>query len=140
MRAAAAAGATGLLALLLLARNPPAELVRRVRFLRRTAALEPARRRLAGSSAAFDRPLFAFLESVRRTLPPSAAGVGLYVPHPSEAALYLAAYELAPRPVRLAPDPLPAGWVAAVYGPAPQGWTVVRTLPGGALLLPPAAR
>jgi len=128
-----------LLALLLLARNPPAELVRRARFLERTASLEPARRRLAGSSAAFDRPLFVFLESVRRTLPPSARGVGLFIPDPSEAALHLAAYEIAPRPVRLAPHPLPSGWIAAVFGPAPAGWTVVRELPGGTLSLPPAA-
>lgn len=80
-----------------------------------------------------------FLESARRSLPPAAAGVGLYMPDPSEAALHLAAYEIAPRPVRLAPVPLPAGWIAAIYGPAPPGWTVVRALPGGALALPPAA-
>ncbi|MEO8430490.1 MAG: hypothetical protein ABI592_03195 [Acidobacteriota bacterium] len=58
----------------------------------------------------------------------------------SEPALHVAAYELAPNPVRLAPAPLPSGWIAAVYGTPPDGWTVVRTLPGGVLALPPGAR
>jgi hypothetical protein len=121
---------------LLLAGNRPAELSRRIRFLERTAGAEPARRRLAGSSTAFDRGYFVFLESARRTLPPGTAGVALFLPSPSEPARYLASYEMAPLPVAEG-GAARNGWVAAVYGPArPAGWTVLRDLPGGALLAP----
>lgn len=137
MRGAIAVGAAFVLGLILAARNPPAELARRVRFVARASSLDLPRRRLAGSSAAFDRPFFVFLESVRRTLPASAAGVLIAMPAPSESALHLAAYTLAPVPVRLAPAPLAPGWLLAVYGPArPAGTRVLRELPGGALLAP----
>ena len=142
MRRRAAAAAAVLLGVLLLARNRPAEILRRVRFLDRTASAEPDRRRLAGSSAAFDRPYVAFLVSVRRSIPAGAAGVALFLPERSEPALYLAAYEMAPVPVALVSTPEPAapGWIGAVYGAArPAGWTVIRELPGGALLAPGTA-
>ena len=35
----------------------------------------------------------------------------------SDAARYLATYHLAPVPVLVAPDRVPAGWILAVYGP-----------------------
>jgi hypothetical protein len=121
---------------LLFARNRPAELARRVRFLERTASAEPARRRLAGSSTAFDRNYFAFLEGARRSLPQDAAGVALFLPAPSEPALYLAAYTMAPLPVAPAGAPRP-GWVGFAYGsPRPAGWMLLREVPGGALLVP----
>lgn len=123
----------------LLARNPPDELVRRARFVSRTSGLDLARRRLAGSSAAFDRAFFVFLESARRSMPPSAAGVVLATPARSQAEHYLAAYTLAPLPVRVAPAPVPRGWLVAAYGASrPEGFRVVRELPGGALLAPGA--
>lgn len=142
MRVARARGAIAIVAALVLGlvlavRNPPAELIRRVRFIVRASSLDLARRRLAGSSAAFDRPFFVFLESAHRALPSSAAGVLVSMDAPSEPALHLAAYSLAPLPIRLAPAPLPRGWVLAVYGPArPAGTRVLAELPGGALLVP----
>lgn len=108
-----------------------------MRYIARTSSAELPRRRLAGSSAAFDREYFVFLESVRRTLPAGAHGVALFLPAPAEPAWYLAAYDLAPRPVVLSPREAPPGWAGAVYGPSrPPGWSVVRELPGGALLSP----
>jgi hypothetical protein len=138
-RRLAATAAALALAGQLAARNPPSELARRVRFLARASSLDLARRRLAGSSTAFDRSYFVFLESARRTLPRGTAGVLLSLPAPTDAALHLAAYTLAPVPVRLAPAPLPAGWIVAVYGPArPAASGVLRaqTIPGGTLFLP----
>jgi hypothetical protein len=108
-----------------------------MRFVARASSLDLARRRLAGSSAAFDRGFFVFLEAAHRALPSSASGVLIAMPAPSEPALHLAAYTLAPVPVRLAPAPLPRGWLLAVYGPArPAGTRVLVELPGGALLAP----
>ena len=136
-RLAALVAATLLLVLFLL-QNRPAELRRRIDFLRHTASQKTALRRLAGSGAAFDRAYFAFLESVRRRLPPGTRGVAIFRDPPTTEALYLASYALAPVPVVLAPRQVPPRWIAAVYGGAPPaGWRVLATVPGGALVAPP---
>jgi hypothetical protein len=136
-RLAAAAAGTLLLVLFLL-QNRPAELRRRVEFLRYSASQDLALRRLAGSAAAFDRPYFVFLESARRKIPPGTRGVAVFRDPPTPAALYLASYTLAPIPVVLSPRQLPPRWIAAAYGTtAPAGWRVLATLPGGVLLAPP---
>lgn len=132
-RAAAGAAAAALLVLVLFA-QPWAELPRRVRSVSRFAPRELAVRRLGGSGAAFDRPYFAFLENARRRLPASAAGVAIYGAPPAEPYLYLASYVLAPRPVRVAPASLPAGWVAATYGRgSPPSTRVIASWDGGSL-------
>jgi hypothetical protein len=131
------AAATLLLVLFLL-QNRPAELRQRIAFLRRSASQDLALRRLGGSGAAFDRRYFAFLESVRRTLPAGTRGVAIFRDPPTTEALYLASYALAPIPVVLAPRQVPPRWIAAVYGETvPAGWRVLATVPGGALLDPP---
>jgi hypothetical protein len=123
------------LAVVLFAGSRPSEIPRRWRFLTRTAPLEPARRRLAGSSTAFDRAYFEFLESARRALPPGTAGVALFLPARSEPAIYLAAYDLAPLPVLFSPIAPPGEWTGAAYSvEPPPGWTVVQEVPGGLLL------
>src|ERR1700716_2465475 len=86
-RRPAATAAALALAVQLVARNPPSELARRVRFFARASSLDLARRRLAGSSTAFDRSYFVFLESARRMLPRDTAGVLLSLPAPTDAAL-----------------------------------------------------
>ncbi len=132
--AVAAAAALGVLLVFRAWQDPVA---RRVRSLRAFAPRELAVRRLGGSSAAFDRRYFVFLESVRRSLPRGAAGVAIVMPAPGDPALHLAAYALAPLPVAIAPARVPPGWLLAVYGPErPAGWSVVAELPGGALLVP----
>jgi hypothetical protein len=134
-RRALAFGAAIALAVALLLRNPPRELAGRIRYLRAYASRELAVRRLGGSSAAFDRPFFLFLESARRRLPKGVAGVAISAPGAGEAALYIAAYDLAPIPVALSPARVPAGWVVAAYGrERPAGWKVLAEVPGGALL------
>ena len=131
------AAATLLLVLFLL-QNRPAELRQRIAFLRRSGSQDLALRRLGGSGAAFDRRYFAFLESVRRTLPAGTQGVAIFRDPPTTQALYLASYALAPTPVVLAPRQVPPRWIAAVYGETvPVGWRVLATVPGGALLDPP---
>ena len=101
------------------------------------ARQEPAVRRLGGTAAAFDRPFFVFLESVRRRLPRGAAGVAILGAPPTDPAFHLASYHLAPLPVLVAPGALPAGFLIAVYGPErPPGWRVVAEVPGGAVLEP----
>ena len=105
-------------------------------MLRRTHSWEPGRRRIAGTSASADRAFYLFLSGVRRALPASTRGVALYAPGKTGTELYLASYELAPLPVRVAPREVPEGWTAAVYGAVPPGWTVVHALPGGALASP----
>jgi hypothetical protein len=138
-RRSVAATAAGLLAVLLLAANSPRELAHRWEVVERFSRRELAVRRLGGSSAAFDRAFFRFVEAAHRTLPPACAGVALYAPAPGPPELYLASYVLAPVPVRLAPPSVPPGWIAAVYGAArPPGWVLVRSLPGGALMKPAA--
>ncbi len=135
------AAAAALLGLLLLARNRPAELGERLRFISRYASRELAVRRLGGSSTAFDRRFFIFLEAARRTMPPGSPGIALFVPRPSDAELHLASYTLAPTPVLLSPRTVPAGWIAAIYGPLrPSGWILLAPLPDGALMSPGPAR
>jgi hypothetical protein len=125
----------GLLLVLVVAPNRPGELSRRLRLLASDAAQDLAVRRLHGSSAAFDRSYFFFLEAVRRRLPPDARGVAVWVPSPGEAFRDLAAYQFAPLPALLEPREVPQGWVLAVYGSArPEGWSEIARLPGGALL------
>ncbi|HTD53246.1 MAG TPA: hypothetical protein VK780_09490 [Thermoanaerobaculia bacterium] len=131
---------TAALALLLLARNRPSELAARVRSVVAFAPRELAVRRLGGSSAAFDRQYFLFLESARRRLPKGTAGVALVLPGPSQNALHLAAYTMAPIPVAVSHGPVPSGWIAAVYGPErPPGWRLLAEVPGGALMAPGAS-
>ena len=126
--------AAGALLALLLATQPLAELPRRARSVSRFAPRELAVRRLGGSGTAFDRRYFAFLENARRRLPGPAAGVAIFGAPSDEPYTYLANYVLAPRPVRLSPDGLPAGWVAASYGGgAPPGARVVTEWDGGTL-------
>jgi hypothetical protein len=129
--------AAAALLVLFLLQNRPGELRRRIVFLRHSASQELALRRLAGSGAAMDRGYFAFLESVRRKIPPGTRGVAIFLNPPTKPALYLASYELAPIPVVLAPRQVPPRWIAAVYGESPPaGWRVLATVPGGALLAP----
>jgi hypothetical protein len=136
-RRLAALSAGAVLLLLFLFGNSPRELVRRADFLARTASSDLELRRLSGSGAAFDRNFFVFLESLRRKLPRDARGVALYVPRPSTQALYLASYVLAPVPVLLAPGRVPPRWLAALYGPPPEGeWQVLAPLAGGTLAVP----
>jgi hypothetical protein len=135
-RGAAALAAAAMLASLLLAQVSPRELSRRLVSLDHFARQEPAVRRLGGSAAAFNRSFFIFLESARRRLPPDAAGVAILGVPPTDPTLYLASYHLAPLPVLVAPQAIPARWVLAVYGPArPPGWSLVAEVQGGALLV-----
>jgi hypothetical protein len=122
---------------LLVAPTRPRELARRVRLLAHDANRDPALRRLDGSSAAFDRRFFYFLESARRRLPAGAAGVAFYEPSPRMPSRVLALYQFAPLPVRIAPreEEVPPGWVLAVYGPwRPAGWREIAKVSDGALL------
>lgn len=130
-----AAAAAALLLTLLILSQPLAELPRRARSFAVFASKELAVRRLGGSGAAFDRRYFSFLENARRRMPGSAAGVAIYGAPAGEPSLYLASYQLAPLPVLLAPQSVPAGWVTAVYGSQrPPGARVLAVLPEGALL------
>ena len=132
-RRAAVLAASALLAVVLIV-QPWLELPRRVRVIVRTAPLELARRRLGGSGTAFDREYFVFLENARRRLPDGTLGVGLYGTPGTEPYTYLAGYVFAPRPVHLAPDPLPEGWVGAIYGTArPPGVRILQDWGPGAL-------
>ncbi|HEY3171164.1 MAG TPA: hypothetical protein VGK86_01170 [Thermoanaerobaculia bacterium] len=137
-RRLAALAASAVLFLLLLLQSPPGELVRRAVFVRATASRELALRRLAGSGAAFDRSYFAFVESVRRRIPPGTPGVAISMQKSTTSALYLASYVLAPVPVLLSPRQVPPRWIAAVYGPERlQGWREIAAVPGGALYARP---
>lgn len=111
--------------------------------MRSVAAFAPrelAVRRLGGSSAAFDRGYFRFLESARRRLPAGTAGVALILRKPSLDALYLAAYTMAPIPVAVSRGAVAPGWIAAVYGDErPRGWRLLVEVPGGALMVPDAS-
>ena len=118
----------------------PPGFANQARTLAAAANLDPAARRVATAPSRFDRNYFVFLESARRTLPPGVRGVALYAAGADESAFYLAVYEFAPLPVRLNPARPEPEWLAAIYGPArPAGGTVVRELPGGALLAPPVS-
>jgi len=111
-----------------------------VRSVAAFAPRELATRRLGGSSAAFDRGYFLFLESARRQLPKGTAGVAVILPDPSQEAHYLAAYTMAPIPVAVSRGPVPPGWIAAVYGgERPHGWRLLAEVPGGALMAPGAS-
>jgi hypothetical protein len=137
-RPAHAAIAAGALAASLIASDPPKDLAARVRSLSHFASQELAVRRLGGSSTDFDRHYFILLESARRRIPRGAAGLAVFpnagLPLRGE---YLTIYELAPLPTRIAPERVPDGWLALVYGPRRrQGWRVVQELPYGALLDP----
>ena len=137
LRRGIAAGASGILLLLLLWRDDPRDLTLRARTLARSARSELAVRRLHGSATARDRPFFAFLESTRRHLPPGTAGVAIVGATASDAAQYLAVYQIAPTPVLLDPRRVPPGWLLAVYGSArPAGWKVLAPVWGGALMTP----
>ena len=137
LRQRLAAAASGVLLLLLLWEDDPKELARRARTLAGSVASELAVRRLHGSGTAQDRRFFAFLESARRRLPAGTVGVAITGLPPSDAALYLAAYQFAPTPVLLDPQSVPSGWLLAVYGTArPAGWKVVAPVWGGALMAP----
>lgn len=101
------------------------------------ARQELAVRRLGGTAAAFDRPFFIFLESVRRRLPSGITGLAILGAPPTDQVLHLASYHLAPLLVLVAPNAVPAGFRVAVYGPErPPGWRVVAEVPGGAVLEP----
>jgi hypothetical protein len=135
-RRTVALAASAFLAVLLLASLArPSELARRARLLAHDASRDPALRRLDGSSAAFDRRFFYFLESARRSLPPEALGVAILDPERRPAVRDLALYLFAPRPALLASDPIPPGWILAVYGSArPPGWREIARVSDGALL------
>jgi hypothetical protein len=136
-RAGAAAAAAGILLALVLVAQPWAELPRRARSVTRFASRELAVRRLGGSGAAFDRKYYSFLENARRRLPPSAEGVALYGIPPGDPYVHLAHYVFAPRPVRLAPEVPPAGWVAAIYGAGrPPDARILDEWEEGALAVP----
>lgn len=126
------------LTVLFLLRNSPRELSARLRSMLVYAPRELAVRRLGGSGTAFDRPFFIFLEAARRKLPAQTPGVVVSMPQPSSAAHYLAAYQMAPVPIALAPESVPSGWIVARYGAdRPPGFRVIGEVPGGALLEPP---
>ncbi len=136
-RRRAAAAAASLLAAVVLLAQPWDELPRRVRTIARFAPRELAIRRLGGSGTAFDRRYFSFLENARRRVPPSAPGVAIYGAPPGEPYLYLANYVFAPRPVRVSPPELPAGWVAAFYGAdRPPDARILDEWDDGALMVP----
>lgn len=129
--------ASAFLLLLLLRQEDPARLFTRARVLARSAELDGNVRRLNGTAVDFDRQFYVFLESVRRNLPPAAAGVAILGASPSDAALHLAAYQLAPVPVLVAPERVPPGWILAVYGrERPSGWKEIAPVWKGALMAP----
>ena len=137
LRRAVAALASALLLLFLLWRADLGRVRGRARLLARSSSLDDNVRRLNGTAAAFDRPFYVFLESARRALPPSTAGVAILGAPATDPALYLAAYHLAPVPVLLAPDRVPPGWLLAVYGPErPPGWRTIAAVWKGALMAP----
>jgi len=138
LRKRIALAAFSLLLVLCLVRESPGELGQRLRYLDHYASQDLPVRRLGGSSVAFDRRFFIFLESARRRMPSGVSGVALYVPHATEQQLYLASYHLAPLPVLLSPRRVPPAWIAAVYGQSsPPGWLLIARVSGGALLRPP---
>jgi hypothetical protein len=137
-RPAHAAIAAGVLAAALVASDPPKDLARRLRSLSHFASQELAVRRLGGSATDFDRQYFILLESARRRMPKGARGVAVY--HAGELPVrgqYLTVYQLAPLPTLIAPERVPEGWLALVYGPQrQQGWRVIQELPYGAIMDP----
>jgi len=137
-RPAHAAVAAAALAASLVASDPPKDLARRVRSLSHYASQTLAVRRLGGSSADFDRHYFILLEWARPRLPKSTPGLAVFpetdLPSRGE---YLTVYEFAPLPTLVAPERVPDGWLALIYGRRrPEGWRVLQELPYGALLDP----
>ena len=133
-----AAVAAGILAVSLIASKSPRDLVRRLGSLSRHASQELAVRRLDGRSADFDRRYFILLEWARPQIPKGIRGIAVFPDGelPSRGA-HLTIYEFAPLPTLFAPDHVPDGWLALVYGRRrPAGWRVVEELPYGALLEP----
>jgi len=131
--------ASGLFLAFLLARaGLVREITSRVEILRRFGGEDARIRRMAGTSAAYDRRFFEFLERARLAVPPESRGLALYAPGiPEWGGRYLAIYHLAPLPVAVDPERVPPAWLAVVYGAEPPtGWRVLRELPGGALLTP----
>ena len=116
----------------------PADLIRRARLVARDSGKDLAVRRLGGSSAAFDRRFFYFLESARRRLPAGTPGVAVLASAPTESHRDLALYALAPRPALVSLDRIPEGWILAVFqtsagaGP-PDGWREIARVASGAL-------
>lgn len=136
-RRVAAGLAAAVLLLLLLRLDDPGKLARRARLVLDSAALDANTRRLNGAATAFDRQLFVFLESTRRHLPAGTPGVVLLGTPDTEQVFYLAAYQLAPTPVLVAPEHVPLGWLLAVYGSGrPAGWRVIAPVWKGALMAP----
>ena len=136
IRRAAAAALSLLLLLLLLAANRPKELRRRITHLSHYAPRPLEVRRLGGSSTAFDRRFYFFLESARRQLPAGVKGVAVFATD-SEQARNLVAYQFAPLPAAITPRHIPAGWIAAVYGTGrPPSWKLVAEVSDGALMWP----
>ena len=112
--------------------------MRRIRSLPHFASQEPAVRRMDGSSTDFDRRYFSLLETARPRIPAGTRGIAVFPDGelPIRGA-YLTIYEFAPLPTLVAPDRVPDGWLALVYGRRrPAGWRVVEELPYGALLDP----
>ena len=133
-RLVAILGFTLLVLFLAIRPNRPAELARRLRLLAHDSGRDLALRRLDGSSAAFDRRFFFFLESARRRLPPGATGVAVRGRAPAQAARDLVAYQFAPLPAILESGEVPAGWILAIYGSErPQGWREIARVSDGAI-------
>ena len=116
----------GALLALLLAEQPLSEVRRRILVVTRFAPRELAVRRLGGSSAAFDRRYFAFLENARRRVPAGVAGVAVAGAPAADPYVYLAMYDFAPLPVRFGAANAASGWWLATYGPGPSGLAPVR--------------
>ena len=110
----------------------PSELARRVRLVVRDSGKDLALRRLDGSSAAFDRKYFFFLESARRRLPAGDAGRrGFGAPRDGGASQPRAVRVRAAARARGSATRIPEGWVLAVYGAeAPDGWRPCRVRRG----------
>jgi hypothetical protein len=137
LRRAVVALASALLLLFLLWRADLGRARGRALVLTRSASLDGNVRRLNGTAAAFDPQFYIFLESARRALPPATAGVAILGAPASDAGRYLATYQMAPLPVLVAPDRVPAGWVLAVYGPErPPAWKAIASVWKGALMVP----
>jgi hypothetical protein len=138
LRLAGGVAAVAVLLVSLPGGNPGLRVRESLATLRRTAGSDLRARRLAGRGPAYDRRFFELVLAVRDALPPGTKGIALFAPEiPEWGGRYLAIYELAPVPVVAAPNQIPAGWVALVYGGRwPPGLRLLRPLPGGALLAP----
>jgi hypothetical protein len=138
LRRAGGVAAVAVLSIFLPGGNPGPRVRGSLATLRHTAGSDLRARRLAGRGPAYDRRFFELVLAASDALPPGTKGIVLFAPQiPEWGGRYLAIYELAPVPVVAAPDRIPAGWVALVYGGRwPPGLRLLRPLPGGALLVP----